>query len=110
MRTVYVVDLDEDRVVLRGSRKECEAWCYRHNAKVVDSGGGICFVIREEHEVTNWDRDDYQFPRLIAEIAATQDKLDIQALCEVMDLDPGRITELFERAHDAWERVKRETT
>jgi hypothetical protein len=58
----------------------------------------------------NWDRDGLQFPRLIAEIAATQDKLDIQALCESMDLPTGRVNELFDRADAAWERIKRETT
>jgi hypothetical protein len=61
-------------------------------------------------EMTNWDRDDYQFPRLLAEIlAVTHDKLDYDALCESMDLEPAHIHELFDRADVAWERVKEET-
>jgi hypothetical protein len=59
--------------------------------------------------LSNWERDDYQFPRLLAEIAATQDSLDIDALCESMDLVPGDIHELFDRAQMAWERIKEET-
>ena len=109
MKTFYVFDIDEDRVALRGSHNECAQWADRHNEKVVGSGGDPCFVVREEHEVSNWDRDDYQFPRLLAEIMATQDKLDYDTLCESMDLTPDRINELFDRADAAWERVKEET-
>ena len=60
-------------------------------------------------KVPNWERDDYQFPRLLAEITATQDKFDVDALCVSMDCVPGDINELFDRADVAWERVKEET-
>jgi hypothetical protein len=45
-----------------------------------------------------WDDNSIQFPRLLAEIMATQDDLDIAALAEVLDL--------FERAQNEWERIK----
>jgi hypothetical protein len=47
-----------------------------------------------------------QFPRLIAEINATQ-MLDMKALCESMDLEPSDVDELFDRAEEEWERVKK---
>lgn len=50
-----------------------------------------------------WLDDSIQFPRLLAEIVATQDNLDIAALCESMDLDPEEVDELFDRAQSAWE-------
>ncbi len=54
-----------------------------------------------------WHDDSIQFPRLLAEINATQE-IDIQALCEAMDLDVDEIHELFDRADVAWERIKKE--
>lgn len=53
-----------------------------------------------------WEDDAVQFPRLIAEINATQDRLDIDALAASMDLEPGNVHELFDRADAAWERIK----
>lgn len=53
-----------------------------------------------------WNNDPLQFARLLAEIRATQDHLDVDALCESMDLQPGDIDELFERADAAWEKAK----
>lgn len=53
-----------------------------------------------------WENNSIQFPRLLAEIAATQDSLDIEALCEAMDLDEYYITELFDRAQIEWEKIK----
>lgn len=55
-----------------------------------------------------WKDDAVQFPRLLAEIAAT---LEITAeqwdsLAESMDLEPEEIGELFDRAQAAWERLK----
>lgn len=60
---------------------------------------------------TTWERNEIQFPRLLAEIYATQDlgKLDIPALCESMDLGPADIAEIFERAEVEWERIKART-
>lgn len=55
-----------------------------------------------------WLDNDIQFPRLLAEIRATWDVTPEQyrALADSMDLDPERIDELFDRAQDAWERIK----
>lgn len=54
---------------------------------------------------TKWDDNSIQFPRLIAEIVATQE-LDLPALAASMDLTVGGINELFDRADFAWEQVK----
>lgn len=50
-----------------------------------------------------WSRNDIQFARLLSEIVATQDKLDMPALAESMDLDVSDVAELFERAQTAWQ-------
>lgn len=56
----------------------------------------------------NWKDNRIQFARLICEINATQDKLDIPALADSMDLTVEEVTELFDRAHDEWEKIKTE--
>ena len=56
----------------------------------------------------NWNNDAIQFPRLIAEIMATQD-LDMVALCDAMDLELPHLNELFDRADAEWERIKEQT-
>jgi len=53
-----------------------------------------------------WNDDLVQFPRLLAEIMATQDDLDLLTLADSMDLSVGRVEELFERAHTSWEAIK----
>lgn len=58
---------------------------------------------------TKWNNDSIQFPRLIAEIIATQEKLDIPALCESMDISVDELDELFERAQQAWMRLSYST-
>lgn len=57
----------------------------------------------------NWENDEIQFPRLLAEIVATQDSLDIDALCESMDLEPDEVDELFNRAQKRWDEIKAAT-
>jgi hypothetical protein len=52
-----------------------------------------------------WEMDHVQFPRLIAEIVATQD-IDLKALAESMDLSEGDLDSLFDRANTAWESIK----
>jgi len=52
-----------------------------------------------------WARNDLQFPRLLAEIAATQ-TLDVEALSEAMDLEEDAIDELLERAQTEWAKAK----
>ena len=55
---------------------------------------------------TNWNNNAIQFPRLLTEIAATQDKLNFQTLAESMDLTIAEVGELFDRAQTEWERIK----
>ena len=59
----------------------------------------------------NWNNDDIQFPRLLAEIMATVDFTTRQwdALCSSMDLDRPDILELFDRAQAKWDRIKEQT-
>lgn len=52
-----------------------------------------------------WFDNSIQFPRLLAEIAATQD-LNWDALCESMDLEVEDLDALFERADIEWEAIK----
>lgn len=61
------------------------------------------FKLREALAIKDpWDRDDIQFPLLLAEISATQDRLDLKALADSMDLSVDDVIELLERAHVAW--------
>ena len=53
-----------------------------------------------------WEKNFVQFPRLIAEISATQE-LDLDEIAKGMDLPVERVVELFNRADDVWERIKR---
>lgn len=53
-----------------------------------------------------WQRDDVQFPRLLAEILATQDTLDMTALAQSMGLSVEEVSALFDRAEIAWEAIK----
>jgi hypothetical protein len=55
-----------------------------------------------------WDRDDVQFPRLLAEIASTVEltKDQLQAVCESMDLKEEDLSALFDRAELAWNKLK----
>lgn len=59
-----------------------------------------------DKKVENWKNDAIQFPRLLCEIMATQDNLDIPALAESMDLTIEQVNELFDRANAAWETIK----
>lgn len=52
-----------------------------------------------------WENNAIQFPRLLAEISATQE-LDIPALSEAMDLSIDDVNELLDRADRAWEDAK----
>ncbi len=57
-----------------------------------------------------WDRDDIQFPRLLAEIKAvglTGKQMD--ELRASMDLDSNRIHELLDRAEESFEAIKEQT-
>ncbi len=52
-----------------------------------------------------WEKNWIQFPRLLAEISATQD-LDLGEIANGMDLPLERVIELFNRADYEWERIK----
>lgn len=43
---------------------------------------------------------------MLAEISATQDRLDLNALAESMDLTVAEVNDLFDRADKAWENIK----
>lgn len=58
---------------------------------------------------SKWEDDHIQFPRLIAEIIATQENLDVVALCEAMDISIEELDSLFERAQAAWARLSYNT-
>lgn len=56
-----------------------------------------------------WERDDIQFPRLLAEIQGVGlTRTQYEALSDSMDLIPGEIDDLLERADSAWQRHKAE--
>ncbi len=53
----------------------------------------------------NWQDNAVQFPRLLAEIMANCD-LDMPAIAGAMDLSVEQLSELFDRADQAWEDIK----
>ncbi len=56
-----------------------------------------------------WKDNAIQFPRLITEILATQNRLDMMAIAESMDLEISQINELFLRAQGIWDEIKQKT-
>lgn len=54
---------------------------------------------------SKWSDDNIQFPRLIAELLATQD-IDKQSLASSMDLSLEELQELFDRAESVWSKHK----
>lgn len=60
----------------------------------------------KDQRATRWGRDGIQFPRLLAELWGVVTDEQISQLCESMDLVPGDIDELFQRANAEWERIK----
>lgn len=61
---------------------------------------------------TLWERDDLQFPRLLAELMANVEFTDdmLRSVAESMDLELDEVLELFNRAQEAWEGIKSQTT
>jgi hypothetical protein len=55
-----------------------------------------------------WERNDLQYPRLIAEIlaAGALNESARALICESMDLDPPELDELINRAETDWTRIK----
>jgi hypothetical protein len=56
---------------------------------------------------TAWEDDVVQFARMLCEIVASHEHLNIDALAESMDLEHSEVDDIFERAHQRWERAKR---
>jgi len=54
---------------------------------------------------SRWEDNAIQFPRLLAEIVATQD-LNLEELASSMDLELDDVNELLDRAQNAWEAIK----
>ena len=55
-----------------------------------------------------WDRNDLQFPRLLAEVYAAATPELTRDLALSMDLRMDQVIELFRRADTVWEAMKRE--
>ena len=55
-----------------------------------------------------WEDTGIQAVRLVSEIIATQENLDMEALCESMDLEMDDMNNLMDRIQDSWEDIKRE--
>ena len=60
-------------------------------------------------EVPNWERDDIQFPRLLAELDAVLTIGQLRTVAASMDLSVTEILELIDRARFAWEEIVKET-
>jgi hypothetical protein len=60
------------------------------------------------NDTSQWQRNDLQYPRLIAEIIATG-ALDTNlrtVICDSMDLEPHQLDELLHRAESDWIAIK----
>lgn len=54
-----------------------------------------------------WERDDVQFPRLLAEIKAAGLPAEvIKQVCTSMDLSSEQVHELLDRAEETFEAIK----
>jgi len=55
---------------------------------------------------TNWKNNLIQFSRLLAEAEAVGAIKVTPELCETMDLTPGDIHDILNRAQDSWDLIK----
>ncbi len=54
-----------------------------------------------------WERDDVQFPRLLAEIKAAGLPPEVmQRICASSELSPEQVHELLDRAEETFEAIK----
>lgn len=60
--------------------------------------------------LTPWDDNLTQFARLLCEIVATHESLDLGVLAEATDLSIEQVGEILERAHTHFEAAKAGTT
>ena len=66
-------------------------------------------IIAGRRELSLWERDDVQFPRLLAEMRAQGlTRAQYKALRECMDLSTDQIDEILERAETARQKRKEE--
>lgn len=57
----------------------------------------------------NWENDDIQFPRLIAELEATgafENDALCEAVCEEMSITMDELSNLIDRAQTKWDNIK----
>ena len=95
-----------------GEACEPPEWCIANNEGTVEpltvsQIDGLCERLNSA-SLPEWEDDSIQFPRLIAEINATQ-TLNMEALSEATGLCYERMDDLFERAQVAWEAIKAAT-
>jgi len=56
-----------------------------------------------------WENNLIQFARLLSEISAIENHPTMaDNLCASMDISPEELEQLFERAHNSWEKAKTE--
>jgi hypothetical protein len=53
-----------------------------------------------------WDNDKLQFARLLVELLAANEDLELEAVATSMDLQLQDVTELYKRAHKVFEEAK----
>jgi hypothetical protein len=101
--TDHLINSNSD-LLLGGSFDALEA-CHRdiHDDEQMDGEEGHQ---HRKDAPDPWEDNEVQFSRLLAEISATQDKLDLEALAESMDLEVAQVNELFDRAQVRWEEAK----
>jgi hypothetical protein len=56
-----------------------------------------------------WERNEIQFPRLLAESAAVLTTEQYKEIAQSMDLTLEEVTSLFERAELVWNEIKLQT-
>lgn len=59
--------------------------------------------------MSKWENNALQFPRLLAELQGVLCAADLKSVAESMDLEPDQVLELFDRAVEEWERIKKES-
>lgn len=53
-----------------------------------------------------WENDTIQFARLLCELMATQDNINLRTVAKEMDLSVKRVRELLDRADAVWQNSK----
>lgn len=53
-----------------------------------------------------WENNEIQFARLLCELVANNERLNLMGVSDSMDLGVGKIHELLDRAHEVFEAAK----